>query len=342
VAGKFSRRDFLRLSSLALIKPIVHPALPILQAGSGLRRQAQKPLFYGRVIFIYATIYSKPSIHAATNTIYPLETILPIYGEVESEDKVPDARHWYVTDGGFVYATNVQPVRNDVNQVETVLRPQLGEVTIPFVDALAQPNADSSKIYRLYYSTTHWVQLSVTDSTGLVWYQLINDRSAQTYFAPASAIRLIPAAELAPLSPLVTDKRIVINTTRETITAYENNRAVFTTRISSGVSFGEGKDFRTPLGDYVIYRKRPSRHMAAGDGAADDAYDLPGVPWVSYFNGGIALHGTYWHNDYGHAWSHGCINMLSQDAKWFYRWTTPSLAFGQDLVEKPGSPITVI
>jgi len=84
------------------------------------------------------------------------------------------------------------------------------------------------------------------------------------------------------------------------------------------------------------------RFWGAGDLAADDAYDLPGVPWVSYFNGGIAIHGTYWHNDYGRPWSHGCINVLPQDAKWFYRWALPLPSADQPLVDRRGTSVTVV
>ena len=56
-----------------------------------------------------------------------------------------------------------------------------------------------------------------------------------------------------------------------------------------------------------------------------EAYVLPGVPWVSFFEpeNGVAFHGTYWHQNYGMPMSHGCINMVSDEAKWLYRWTTP-------------------
>ncbi len=331
-----SRRDFLKLSAFGALSLGVRPRV---MASVFSDRQ---PLFYGRVIFIYATVYIRPSIHTATNITHPLEAIVPVYSEVESEDNVPDSRHWYEIDGGFIYATNVQPVRNDVNQPGTVLQPRLGEVTVPYTDALDRPQMGASRVYRLYYSTVHWVQESVADPLGNVWYRLLDDRYDQSYFVPAVTVRLVTDEELTPLSPTVTEKRILIDTTRETITALENDRSVFSTRISSGISFGEGKDFRTPLGEYQIYRKRPSRHMAAGDGAADDSYDLPGIPWVSYFNGGIALHGTYWHNDYGHPWSHGCINLLAQDAKWFYRWSIPTVGPGEDLAENAGTRITVV
>ena len=69
--------------------------------------------------------------------------------------------------------------------------------------------------------------------------------------------------------------------------------------------------------------------MAAGD-IASNGFDLPGVPWVLYITkGGISLHGTYWHNDYGHPRSHGCINLTPQASKWLYRWTVPSVEFGK-------------
>jgi lipoprotein-anchoring transpeptidase ErfK/SrfK len=65
--------------------------------------------------------------------------------------------------------------------------------------------------------------------------------------------------------------------------------------------------------------------MAVGD-IASNGFDLPGVPWVLYITeGGISFHGTYWHNDYGHPHSHGCINMTPQAAKWLFRWTSPTV-----------------
>lgn len=56
-----------------------------------------------------------------------------------------------------------------------------------------------------------------------------------------------------------------------------------------------------------------------------EAYVLPGVPWVSFFEpeNGIAFHGTYWHQNYGIPMSHGCINMKTEEARWLYRWVTP-------------------
>jgi len=131
------------------------------------------------------------------------------------------------------------------------------------------------------------------------------------YYGPANHIRLIPSFELAPLSPHVppSAKRLEVHLDEQIVIAYEWNIPVFMSRAATGGKFSNG-DFTTPKGRHIIYSKRGSRHMAAGDRAAANSYDLPGIPWISYITeDGIAFHGTYWHNDFGHPRSHGCVNL---------------------------------
>jgi lipoprotein-anchoring transpeptidase ErfK/SrfK len=76
-------------------------------------------------------------------------------------------------------------------------------------------------------------------------------------------------------------------------------------------------------------RKRPCRRMI-DEPHNPNVYDLPGVPWVSYITiDGVAFHGAFWHANWGHVMSNGCINMKNDDAKWLYRWTTPVVPFNQ-------------
>jgi lipoprotein-anchoring transpeptidase ErfK/SrfK len=84
--------------------------------------------------------------------------------------------------------------------------------------------------------------------------------------------------------------------------------------------------------------------MAAGDRAAPNSYDLPGVPWICYFTeDGISFHGTYWHNDFGKPRSHGCINLSPAAARWVYRWTYPYVpAIEQSVFETTGTIVDVI
>jgi lipoprotein-anchoring transpeptidase ErfK/SrfK len=73
-----------------------------------------------------------------------------------------------------------------------------------------------------------------------------------------------------------------------------------------------------------------------------EAYELPGVPWVSFFHEtGVAFHGTYWHNNYGTPMSHGCVNMQINEAKWLFRWTLPQVQHGELLRIGAGTPVSV-
>ena len=63
-------------------------------------------------------------------------------------------------------------------------------------------------------------------------------------------------------------------------------------------------------------------------GASDDGWDILAVPWTSLFVGtGVAIHGAFWHNDFGTPKSHGCVNATPEDAKWIFRWTTPQVPY---------------
>jgi lipoprotein-anchoring transpeptidase ErfK/SrfK len=96
----------------------------------------------------------------------------------------------------------------------------------------------------------------------------------------------------------------------------------------------------TPQGEFIVERKQPSRHMAATEG---NGYDLPGVPWVCFIHwNGVSLHGTYWHNNYGNVMSHGCINLTPEAAKWFFRWTVPVVAAGDDYEESESGTRVIV
>jgi len=205
------------------------------------------------------------------------------------------------------------------------LKGVLGEVSVPFTDAHIEPDTASDVLYRLYYETVHWVKASgVSPVDGSSWYYLLDDKKNDYYCVPAEHVRLIPDAELTPLSQQIPDeeKHIEVRLADQMVLAYEAGNLVFATRASTGGKRLSGK-YTTPDGDYITFHKRPTRHMAAGDIAAS-GFDLPGVPWVLYITkSGISFHGTYWHNDFGRPRSHGCINLTPQSAKWLYRWCLP-------------------
>lgn len=129
------------------------------------------------------------------------------------------------------------------------------------------------------------------------------------------------------------NKRIEVNLTTQTLTAYEDNYAIASFKISSG------KWDRTPTGTFYIWAKIKSQKMSGGSKALGTYYYLPNVPYILfYYNAqvekklGYSLHGTYWHDNFGTPMSHGCINMRTPEAKIIYEWadkSTPIIVYGK-------------
>jgi len=111
-----------------------------------------------------------------------------------------------------------------------------------------------------------------------------------------------------------TYKWIDIDLSSQTLRAYAGRAVVYSTRISSGTS-----RYPTVQGTFRVYSKIRSQRMRGGTGR--DHYDLPNVPHVMYFYGAYAIHGAYWHNNFGRPMSHGCVNLPLGIAGTLYNWT---------------------
>ena len=238
----------------------------------------------------------------------------------------------------------------------------LCEVTVPYTTAYQYTKWDGWIPWRgsrLYYSSTHWATAVEAGPDGRPWYKIVNElSSSEIYYVPAEHLRIIAPEEYSPTAQDVPPdkKRIEVSLREQTLRAFQYDELVFTARISSGIPNGslhkEDYPTATPPGKYNIYSKNPSKHMgsvASGEEMeARGGFTLPGVPWTSFIisPGGYALHGTYWHNNFGLQMSHGCVNMRNEDALWIFRWTTP--VFDPLKIESPrdwektGSGTTVI
>ena len=135
--------------------------------------------------------------------------------------------------------------------------------------------------------------------------------TGQRLLIPGASSGSVPGTKPPAVSAPVAGRWIDINLSGQRLTAYQGNSAVFSTSISSGVA---GR--RTPTGRFAVRTKIPSQRMS-GPG-----YNLAGVPYVMYFAGANAIHGTYWHNNFGRPMSHGCVNMRIPEAKWLYNWAS--------------------
>lgn len=325
-----SRRDFLKLSSYGLMGMLC-PKLPM-----KFLQQDDFDNLQGRVLDRTIWQYDEPDFKAKRLKLYWHDLIVPLTNTTISEDETAYNRVWYqVEEGGYIYSGSVQPVRTILNEPQPIsLRGALGEVSVPYTEARLEADRNADVVYRLYYESTHWVAASAHNATdGSNWYALRDDKNHTSYFVPAGHIRILTAEELAPLSPHIPskDKRVEVHLDDQLLMAYENGQLVFATRVSTGGKRLSGR-YTTPIGEFITYHKRPTRHMATGD-IASSGFDLPGVPWVLYITeSGISFHGTYWHNDYGRPRSHGCINLTPQAAKWLFRWTTPTVPPDKELI----------
>ncbi len=129
-----------------------------------------------------------------------------------------------------------------------------------------------------------------------------------------------PPAELARSGERWVDVEIAT----QTLVAYEGTRPVYATLVSTGRN-----DSATPVGVHRIWVKLLASDMDDVERSDLDAhYSMEDVPYTQFFQGGVALHGTYWHRDFGHARSHGCVNLAPLDARWLFGFTGPRLPAG--------------
>lgn len=137
-----------------------------------------------------------------------------------------------------------------------------------------------------------------------------------------------PIIDLAKKEPMnnvlgdvdpVAERHIYIDLSRQILSAYQGEILFMEALVSTG------KWGRTPTGEFTIWSKFKAVRMSGGSG--NDYYNLPNVPYTMFFSGsgvagsrGFAIHGTYWHNNFGHPMSHGCVNMRTIDAQKLFNW----------------------
>ena len=316
----------------------------------------------GRVAVGLVDIKARPDYDAPTIGTYYEDAIVPWLREVIGPWPFRNNQRWVETEEGFIWGPNIQPVKNLPNQPIREFPEGMDglwvEVSVPLVDAILDNPPSRSSWWtlqtiknlppRFYYSQILWIDQIDEDNNGQIWYR-INERygnPGDLFWAPAEAFRPLSKAEILPISPEVENKQIVVDVSdsRQTLSCFEEGREVFYCRISSGKVpnttplTGVGSD------GFHIWRKLHSVQMSGGTNQA--GWMIPGIGWVSFFYlEGVAIHSTFWHNNFGEPSSHGCINVAPDDAKWIFRWASPVAPFtvGDIVVSGTvGTPVKVI
>lgn len=289
-------------------------------------RWSNQPL--GRISRIYLNARAEPNTESEVVGELRRDDIIRVREAVRGEAFFDHNDLWLRTPTGYVYSSFVQPMYYHLPNTPTA---DLGEgrwaeLTVPFSDAYRFPGGEAEPanevISRMAYGSTFRVVELVTGPDGLAWYKV--QELYQSIYMRATHLRLIDDADLTALSPDVPsdDKWIDIDTAEQILTCYEGDTPVMRALCSTG-RVGKG----TPWGTYTIWDKRISERMVsptAADADDPDFYNLPGVPFASYFTSSwVAVHGCYWHNDYGQPRSAGCVNLPGEQARWVWRWSQP-------------------
>lgn len=135
------------------------------------------------------------------------------------------------------------------------------------------------------------------------------------------------------------EKWIEVSLNEQKLRAWEGNKMVIEFPISSGLWFP------TPKGEFSIWYKTRAQTMKGGSKELGTYYNLPNVPHNMFFYQGFAIHGAYWHNNFGKPMSHGCVNSPLASAAQLFEWSGPVVPENQSYVratpENPGTRVIV-
>jgi lipoprotein-anchoring transpeptidase ErfK/SrfK len=118
-----------------------------------------------------------------------------------------------------------------------------------------------------------------------------------------------------PATTTALARRIEVDLSDQRVYMFENGDVVNSYAMSSGLP-----GYDTITGNYRITAKLRQQNMGNPDLTKAPFYYTQNVPWVMYFNGDQALHGAYWHNNFGRRMSHGCVNLPVEVAAFMYQW----------------------
>ncbi len=246
---------------------------------------------------------------------------------------------WRTTRGGFVDASHAWRKKGqDFVGAEV---PETSDFPFGFVmeeEAAASILDDSGKLkwkrkleFREFVDITEEKELD-----GKTWLVTTDG----LYLRPKD-VRVAERAE-RPKDVAAWEGWIDVSLQQQILVAYEGDRPVYVTLVSTGKKGTDEESFETPKGTYRIGTKHISSSMD-GTTASDGNYSIQDVPWAMFFEGSYALHGAFWHSRFGYKRSHGCVNLGPTDARWLFYWTTPYLPEGWHGVRAhEGAPGTTV
>jgi lipoprotein-anchoring transpeptidase ErfK/SrfK len=122
----------------------------------------------------------------------------------------------------------------------------------------------------------------------------------------------------------VAERKIEVDLSEQKLRAWDGPKLAYELPVSTGVA-----RHPTVKGTFRVWRKVLSQSYRGGSRVLGNYYYLPNVPYSLFFYKGYAIHGAYWHNDFGiRRRSHGCVNLSIADARKVYEWAMPVMPVG--------------
>ncbi|MBI5351589.1 MAG: L,D-transpeptidase [Chloroflexi bacterium] len=357
-----SRRDFLKVAGVGLGALAFNPFDFNFFDNGKLYAPKRLPQFpsseiIGRLVDD-TDIRNRPTNDPVLNTSIGTllaDTLVPWEREVIGSVQGLTNQKYLQTAQGFIWSSRIQPTKNLPNTPLPEMQVGQGgfwaEVTVPYIDltlegGIASPWLQSKIQYnfppRVYYGQVIWID-QIRQNNGFVEYRWNEDANGHGYgygaygeffWLDGAGVKVLTDADVAPISPEIdpNDKKIVADLTYQTLSCFEGNTEVYFCRIASGQKLDANgfpsDQLSTPVGELMTHWKIISKNMTAG--GAQSGYSTPAVPWCTFISGdGVAIHGAFWHNDFGEKRSHGCINVSPSDAKWIFRWSAPTVSLAQ-------------
>lgn len=193
------------------------------------------------------------------------------------------------------------------------------------VNVRSEPNITAPVVFKVRNGVVLQVSEKIT-AGGKDWYKLsfnewlrFPERVKTDMYISADYVEFFKDEGNKELTASTTphQKRILVDRSEQTLYAYDGDILFMKEKVSTGL-----KATPTPRGTFTVFKKTPSRYMQGPiEGISTSYYDLPGVPWNLYFTEqGAVIHGAYWHNNFGQAWSNGCVNLPIASAEKLYKW----------------------
>lgn len=282
-----------------------------------------------------SSVYAKPNTQSGSRRVVSGNDLLLVVGVAHGVDG--DDGVWWATTEGYVSLSALHQAAADVAKdwkLPTAAdAPQGWWAQVHEANVRSAPSSDAALLGTFAGGERVKVLGAVPgqDVEGeATWYRIDGGRYPGGFVHSSLVDRLpdpVPTVAPPPDGRQLGDQSwVVVDRSAHTLTLLRSGLPVFTTLVALGQS---GKE--TPEGAYPLYLKYLADRMTSTSVAdAPRSYDLPNVPFAEYFkDDGSAIHGTYWHDNFGGDESQGCVNLTWSDSAYVFQQTLPQVGDGQ-------------